>query len=149
MTISRFEPWNLFDALQRDLDRAAGRRLTSPDTPENGHSVADWIPPVDIIERNDAFLLRADVPGVRPEDIDISMENGVLSVSGHRFQEASDDTDGAKRLERSYGRFYRRFTLPETASADDITARCSDGILEVTIPKQPEVRARRITVESA
>ena len=54
MTISRFEPWSLFDALQRDLDRAAARRLTSPDTPDNGHSVADWIPPVDIIEKNDA-----------------------------------------------------------------------------------------------
>ena len=104
---------------------------------------------MDIIEKNDAFLLRADVPGVKPEDIDISMENGVLTVSGHRFQEAADDTDGAKRMERSYGRFYRRFTLPETASADDITARCADGILEVSIPKQPEVKARRITVESA
>jgi HSP20 family protein len=149
MTVSRFEPWSLFDALQRDLDRVAGRRLTAPDAPENGHSVADWIPPVDIIEKNDAFLLRADVPGVKPEDIDISMENGVLTVSGQRYQEASDDTGGAKRLERSHGRFYRRFTLPETASADEITARCTDGILEVVIPKQPEVKARRITVESA
>jgi len=149
MTISRFEPWSLFDILQRDLDRVAARRLASPDSSENGQSVADWIPPVDIIEKNDGFLLRADVPGVRPEDIDISMENGVLTVSGHRFQEASDEAEGAKRLERSYGRFYRRFTLPESASADDITAKCANGILEVVIHKQPEVKARRITVESA
>ena len=149
MNISRFEPWSLFDALQRDLDRTGGYRYSTPAASENGHSVADWVPAVDVIEKTDSFVLRADVPGVKPDDIDVSMENGVLTVSGHRFAEKSEETDGAKRLERSFGKFYRRFTLPETASADDISARCANGILEVVIPKQPEVKARRITVESA
>lgn len=149
MNISRFEPFSLFDVLQRELDQMGGRRLAIPGSTDNGHSVADWIPAIDVIERNDSFVLRADVPGVKPEDIDVSMENGVLTVSGHRFDEAMDETDGVKRLERSFGKFYRRFTLPESASAERISARCFNGILEVVIEKQPEVKARRITVETA
>ena len=149
MNISRFEPFSLFDVLQRELDQAGGRRLAAQGSADNGHSVADWIPPVDVIEKKDSFVLRADVPGVRPEDIDVSMENGVLTVSGHRFDESKDEADGAKRFERSFGKFYRRFTLPESASAEQISARCANGILEVVIEKQPEVKARRITVETA
>jgi len=149
MNISRFEPWGLFNALQRDLDSLAGRRLALDNGEDNGQSVADWVPAVDIIEEKDRFLLRADVPGVKPEDIDVSMEHGVLSLSGHRFDEQSEETGGVKRLERLSGRFYRRFSLPESANADEISARSVNGILEVSIPKQPEVRARRITVESS
>jgi HSP20 family protein len=112
-------------------------------------SVADWTPAVDIIEEKDRFVLRADVPGVRPDDIDVSMDSGTLSLSGQRLPIASDEESGVQRIERATGRFLRRFTLPETANADAITAKCADGILEVSIPKTPEVQARRITVEAA
>ena len=149
MNITRFEPWSLFNALQRDLDQMAGRRLPAGGTEDNGHSVADWVPAVDVVEENNRFVLRADVPGVNPENIDVSMENGVLTVSGHRETESTEDVNGVKRIERLSGRFYRRFSLPESANAEDITARSTNGILEVVIPKQPEVKARRITVESA
>jgi HSP20 family protein len=93
--------------------------------------------------------LKADVPGVDPAEIDVSMDGGVLSVSGERHSESSDESEGLKRVERISGKFYRRFTLPETADAEGIEARSSNGILEVTIPKQPEVQARRITVQAA
>jgi len=149
MNITRFEPWSLFDALQRDFDRMGGRRIGYSGNDENGHSVADWVPAVDIVEEQDRFLLRADVPGVKPEDIDVSMENGILSVSGQRQEEHAEETGGVRRLERINGRFYRRFSLPDTANADKISAKSKDGILEVIIPKQPAVTARRITVESA
>lgn len=149
MNITRFEPFSVFDVLQRDLDRLAGRRMALASRDDNGASAADWVPAVDIVEEKERFVLRADVPGVKPEDIDVNMENGVLSVSGQRFEESSEDTDGVRRLERISGRFYRRFTLPETANAESITAKSSNGILEVTIPKLPEVKARRITVEGA
>ena len=149
MNITRFEPWSLFDALQRDLDRMAGQRANVLGRDETGNSVADWIPAVDIVEEKDRFVLRADVPGVKPEDIDVNMENGVLSVSGHRQEESTAESAGVKRIERLSGRFYRRFTLPEAADAEGISARSNNGILEVIIPKQPEVKARRITVESA
>lgn len=144
MTIARFEPWTFLDLLHRDLDRLAGQRRVGEDSP-----VADWVPAVDIFEENDRFVLRADVPGVAAEDIDVSMDAGVLNVSGERKAEERGEESGAQRIERATGRFYRRFTLPETADAEGISARCSNGILEVTIPKMPEIQARRISVEAA
>ena len=82
MRIAQYEPWNFVDLLHRDLDRLAERRGVA----SNDHNpVADWVPAVDIVEEKDRFVLRADVPGVKPEDIDVSMDAGVLSVSGERL----------------------------------------------------------------
>ena len=144
MNLTRFEPWSLVDLLQRDLNRMAGSRVPAT---HGEQSVADWVPAVDIVEENDRFVLRADVPGVDPKDIDVSMDGGVLSVSGERQSETEASEEGVKRIERFTGRFYRRFTLPDTADAEQISARCDRGILEVSIPKRPEVRSRRIAVE--
>jgi HSP20 family protein len=149
MNISRFEPWSLVNVLHRDLDQIAARRFGLANAEENGHSIADWLPAVDIVEEQERFVLRADLPGVKAEDIDVNMENGVLSISGQRITETSDDTDGVRRLERTSGKFYRRFTLPETANPEEISAKSEHGILEVTIPKQARVQARRITVHGA
>jgi len=146
MSIARFEPWTFVDLLHRDLDRLAERRGVATDT---HNPVADWVPAVDIVEEKDRFVLHADVPGVAVEDIDVSMDAGILSVSGERRTEQRTEESGVQRIERATGRFFRRFTLPETADADNITARCSNGILEVSIPKMPEVHARRISVEAA
>jgi len=144
MNIARFEPWTFVDFLNRDLDRLAGHRGIAADNP-----VTDWVPAVDILEEKDRFLLRADVPGVAAEDIDVSMDAGILNVSGERRAEERSEDSGVQRIERTSGRFFRRFTLPETADAEGIKARCSNGILEVSIPKMPEIQARRITVEAA
>lgn len=146
MNIVRFEPWSLADLVQRDFDRLAGRRLDR-DTVET--PVSDWAPAVDIVEEKDRFVLRADVPGVAREDIQVAMEDGVLTISGERKTENREEAEGVKRFERVTGTFYRRFTLPETADAESIAARSANGVLEVTIPKQPEVQPRRITVEAA
>jgi HSP20 family protein len=146
MNIARFEPWTFVDLLHRDLDRLVGGRRVAGD---DQSSVADWVPAVDIIEEKDRFVLRADVPGVLPEDIDVSMDNGVLSISGERHAIATGEDTGVQRIERATGRFLRRFTLPETADAEGVAARSANGILEVTIPKAPEIQARRITVEAA
>lgn len=146
MNMTRFEPWSIVDLLHRDLDRIASRRVA---TDADDSTVANWVPAVDIVEEKDRFVLRADVPGVDATDIDVSMDAGVLTVSGVRHAESRTEHDGIKRFERSTGRFLRRFTLPETADAEGITASSKNGILEVSIPKQPEVQARRITVEAA
>ena len=146
MNIRRYEPWSILDLMYRELSPYTAQR-----TALNGddNTVADWVPAVDIVEGKDKFVLTADVPGVDPADIEVSMDAGVLSVSGKRPSETSDESGGFKRVERNSGKFYRRFTLPETADAEGIAAKSSNGILEVTIPKQPEIQARRITVEAA
>lgn len=146
MNLVHFEPWSLVDLVHRDFDRLAGRpyRRIGDET-----AVADWSPAVDIVENKDAFVLRADLPGVNRDAIDVSMDDGVLTIAGERRAEEATEFDGIKRFERVTGRFQRRFTLPESADAEGIKARSVDGILEIRIPKRPEVQARRITVEAA
>lgn len=147
MNITRFEPWSLINLLHRDLDQLAERRFGRPS--DDGNSVADWTPAVDVVELKDRFVLRADLPGVAVGDIDVRMEDGMLSLSGERRQQSDEEVDGVRRIERASGKFYRRFSLPETADAEHISARNANGILEVSIPKLPEVQARRITIEAA
>lgn len=146
MNITRFQPWSLLNLVQGDLDRFTGRQYNPQ---EGSNSVADWMPAVDVIEKKDRFVLSADLPGVSPDDIDVSMEKGILSLSGERTLEANDEIDGMKRVERVSGKFYRRFSLPETADADGISARSANGILEISIPKTAKIQARRISVEAA
>ena len=149
MSLTRYEPWTLINLLQRDLDRLSGRHPgLAGESGDADNAVADWAPPVDIVEEKDRFVLRADVPGVRADDIDISMENGVLSIAGSRQHEKTAEAEGLRRFERVSGRFHRRFTLPDTADADNVAAKCLNGVLEVTIPKQTRVLPRRITVEA-
>lgn len=149
MNVTRFEPWSLINLMHRDLGQGGNRRYSPAEGGDNGDSVADWVPAVDIVEEKDRFVLRADVPGVNAEDIDINMENGVLSVAGERHQASDESANGVRRIERVSGKFFRRFTLPETANAEEVSARTGNGILEVVIPKQAVVQARRITVEAA
>ncbi|MBT8080060.1 MAG: Hsp20/alpha crystallin family protein [Gammaproteobacteria bacterium] len=149
MNMTRFDPWSVLDLLQRDLNGRSAHRLALANGDADTATVADWLPPVDVIEEQDRFVLRADLPGVDPEAIAISMDKGVLTVSGERQREASAEVDGIRRYERRSGKFLRRFTLPESADADGIAAKSTNGILEISIPKQPQVQARRITVEAA
>lgn len=146
MNVRRFEPWSIVDMLHRDLDRLAARHIPAS---EGDAVVTDWVPAVDIIEEKDRFVLRADLPGVDPADIEVSMDAGILTVAGQRRQESRSEDAGLQRLERASGRFFRRFSLPDTADAENIAAQCRNGILEVSIPKQPQVQARRIEVQAA
>jgi HSP20 family protein len=148
MTLLRYEPLAMINELHRDLDRLFETRRASGG--EEVSAVADWIPPVDIREEDDRFVVRADVPGVNPDDIEITMEGGVLTISGTReAPEQAEDAQRFRRVERVSGRFHRRFTLPETADAEGVSARSSFGVLEVTIPKRSQVLPRRINVQAA
>ena len=111
-------------------------------------SNVSWIPAVDVVEEPGHFLVRADLPGVDPKDIEIHMENGVLSIRGERRSESRAENSGYTRVERSHGVFYRRFALPDTADPEGITASGKHGVLEIAIPKRPEVKARRINVNA-
>jgi HSP20 family protein len=111
--------------------------------------VGAWLPPVDIVEETDRLLLRAELPGVSVEDIDIKVENGTLILRGEKKQEKEVDTESAHRLERYYGTFTRSFVLPVSIAADAIQARYKDGVLEVVLPKADEAKPRKIKIVGA
>lgn len=144
MGLMRYEPWGLLDQMRREMERAVDSRA------EEGSSVAtsDWVPAVDIKEQDDAFSIVADIPGVDPKDIEVHMDNGVLTIKGEKETESKDEREGYKRVERSYGSFYRRFSLPDTADPEKISAKSNHGVLEVRIAKQEKVQPRKIAVGS-
>jgi HSP20 family protein len=147
MSIVKYEPWNLMNQLQSEMARLFDSRLSRLDT-ENGNVVtSDWAPPVDIREEENRFVIHADIPGVEAKDIDVHMENGLLTIKGERQRESTVEREDYKRVERVHGSFYRRFSLPDTADSEKISARCSNGVLEIVIPKHERVHPRKITVE--
>ena len=135
----------------RDLTNEINRLFENPLFDYNRDTSAvetsQWIPAVDIREDQNRFLVEADVPGVSPEDIEVTMENGILSIRGERKHEAVSETGGVRRVERSRGVFYRRFSLPETADPDAVKARGANGVLIIEIGKRQTALPRRIHVE--
>ncbi len=109
---------------------------------------SQWAPHVDIREEDRRFVIEADIPGVDPKDIDVHMDNGVLSIRGERKSESTSDNGKYTRVERSHGVFYRRFALPDSADPDGISATGRHGVLEIAIPKRPETTPRRIDIKT-
>ena len=144
MSLIRRNPWSLFDQLQHELGRSHGFLAKTED---NGDVVtSDWAPAVDIKEEENQFLIVADIPGVDPKDIEVHMENGILTIKGERESEKKTEREGYKRIEREHGVFYRRFTMPEGVNAEGIEAKTDKGVLTVVIPKQEAAKPRKITV---
>lgn len=148
MSIRSYEPWNLLDRFQEQLSQLgyANRDIANSDHDQSHVVTSHWRPAVDIKEEADRFVIMADLPGVDPGDIEITMENGVLSIKGERKSEIRDEKEGYKRVERVSGTFYRRFSLPDSADAERIEAKGKDGVLEVSLPKHEKVQPRRIAV---
>ena len=142
----RHDPWSLMNRLQGDIDRVLENRIRGLDDTSAG-AVADWTPAVDIREESDRFVLDADIPGINPEDLEITMEGGVLTLRGHRNTHAREETNGYRRVERVSGSFYRRFTLPDTADSEAIEALFTQRVLEVSIPVLAKVQPRRIDIK--
>jgi len=144
MSLTRHNPWSVFDQLQRELNMP----MTRFDTEDNGNiATANWAPAVDIKEDEKAFTLLADIPGVDPDEIEVTMDKGVLTIKGERQSEKKTEAENYKRVERQYGVFYRRFTLPDSANAEAIEAHSGHGVLKITIPKQEVAQSRRISVK--
>jgi HSP20 family protein len=147
MTLVRYEPWALVDRLQRSFDRAFDGAFAASQNSDSQN--VSWIPTVDVHEEAERFVVRADLPGVNREDIEITAEKGVLTLRGERKSEKREQTPSYARHERVAGSFLRRFTLPENADGDTITATHVNGVLEVVIPKKAQPEARRIKIEAA
>lgn len=145
-----YDPLDLLSQWQKDLDRIFGQQQAQTDAEEDTSSVAtsNWTPPVDIVETDQGFSIYVDVPGIDPKDIEISMEQGVLSIQGERPLENKDVLKSYKRMERVRGTFHRRFSLPDTADAEKISANGKHGVLEISIPKRALAQPRKIKVQA-
>ena len=141
MNVIRYEPFSLVDQVFNGLLSERGLGAGTP--------VAAWTPRVDVKEEENRFVIHADVPGVDPKDIEITLEDGVLTLKGERKGESRSEQDGWTRVERVAGSFSRRFTLPETVDAEGVAAKGEHGVLEIVIPKQAKLQPKRITVKAA
>jgi HSP20 family protein len=118
-----------------------------PYTAEDGSLVGAWIPPVDVVEEKDAVRIVAELPGVKPEDVKIALENNVLTIRGEKRQVAQERTERVHRYERTYGLFERSFSVPDTVDAEHVRAAYDNGVLTITLPKAERAKPREITVE--
>jgi HSP20 family protein len=134
---SRFDPFRVMDALLR-WDPAR-EELVAP-------WAGEFVPRFDVKETKDAFVIQADLPGVKEQDIEVSQRGNMLTISGKREEEQRDEGDQYYALERSYGSFSRSFTLPESADAEHVTAELKGGVLTVTVPKRPEAQPKKIAI---
>jgi len=137
--LGRWDPFSELSRLQDEMGRFM--------TPGAGTRV-HFAPAVDIYEDKESIVLRAEVPGVKPDDLHVSVENHILTLSGTRRLEKEDKKDNYHRIERSYGSFTRSFALPTTVQTDKIDAETKDGVLTLRLPKRAEAQPRRIEVKS-
>jgi HSP20 family protein len=142
--------WDLFDDLRAAQEELA-LRLTAGRSgwpaPRDGRSGAmAWTPAVDICERNDAYLVTAEIPGVSAGDVEVSFDDGLLTIQGERHRAKEASAEQVHRSERAQGRFRRSITLPSNVVADKIEASAQDGVLQILVPKPRETRGRRIPV---
>jgi HSP20 family protein len=150
MSLTNYEPWSLLDRFNQQLNQLgyADKSLATNDNDYSNIVTSHWRPAVDIKEEKDRFVITADLPGVDPNNIEITMEDGVLTLKGERQSETRDEDEGYKRVERISGTFYRRFSLPDTADAERIEAKGKHGVLEIVLPKHEKLQPRKIEVKS-
>lgn len=152
MALSRnqlYQPLSLLSQFQNDINQLLERNYAEDRDADSSKVVTSrWSPAVDIQEKEDRFILKADLPGIAAEDIDITMDNGVLTLKGERTDESEEEREGYHRIERVRGSFYRRFSLPDTADASRIEAKGKNGVLEIVIPKQEKAQPKKIEVKS-
>jgi HSP20 family protein len=145
MSLIARNPFYLINGLQRDLNRALETRVYSPGQNGTATKRADWSPAVDIHENADGYHLSVDLPGVTPEQIEVTADKGVLSIRGERSSTHEDKE--VKRSERTSGSFQREFSLPDNADLERIEARSNHGVLTVFVPKTAKTEPKRINVQ--
>jgi HSP20 family protein len=149
MALVRWEPVRELTSLQTEMNRLFNTFFDAPSSGGgggNGGALRRWLPAMDLVETEDHFVLRADLPGLSEEDVSIELEESVLTVSGERKAEHESRDEGFYRVERAFGSFSRTLTLPKGIDPEAITANFDRGVLEVRIPKPEERKPRRIEI---
>lgn len=146
MTLVRWDPFRELEDMSERLNRVFTRPALRTGGKEN-LIVADWIPTVDISETDSEYLIKAELPEVKKEDVKVTVEDGVLTLQGERRQEKEEKGKRYHRVERSYGSFVRSFTLPESVDESGVKAEYKDGVLNLHLPKTEKVKPKAIDVK--
>ncbi|MCS3904062.1 HSP20 family protein [Methylohalomonas lacus] len=149
MNLVNYEPWGALRKMRNDINTLFGDLDDTGDIASRAPELSQgtWLPAVDIREDENAYRVSADLPGIDPKDVEVTMENNVLTIRGERKEESVDPHD-YRRVERQYGAFVRRFTLPNYADPEQISAKGKNGTLEVVIAKSEKAKPKRIEVKS-
>lgn len=146
MNLITYDPFRELRSLQDEVNRVFSGSFNRSD--ETGMMRGAWNPSVDIFENKDSLILEAELPGMSPENVNISIENNVLTIHGERKFEKKDEGDNFHRVERSYGSFTRSFTLPPTVSSDNVEANFENGILRLQLAKREDAKPKRIEIKA-
>jgi HSP20 family protein len=142
-----WDPWRDFGSLQERINRMFDDTIRSAATGDEELATGAWSPAVDIHETDDSFVVSADLPGLKKDDIQINVEDNTLTIKGEKKFEEKVPRDKYIRVERSYGTFVRSFSLPQNVDSTKIKATFKDGVLDLTLPKREEARPKKIAVE--
>ncbi|MFP3999461.1 MAG: Hsp20/alpha crystallin family protein [Desulfobacterales bacterium] len=147
MALVRWNPWTTLPTLQDRINRVFDDMF--PTTGEGGEDTGlfEWRPTVDTFEKDNSIMIKAELPGVKKDDVSIDVNNNVLSIKGERKDEEKAEEGNYYRRERFYGKFQRAFTLPDNVDTDKIEASFKDGVLEVKVPKTEESKGKRIEIK--
>jgi HSP20 family protein len=146
MALIRWDPTREVNSLQSEMNRLFNTFFDNPVQAGSGPNLRRWVPAMDLVETDDHFVLRADLPGLTEDDVSIELEDNVLTISGERKSEHEEHKEGYHRVERAYGSFGRSLTLPEGVDADTVEASFDNGVLEVRIPKPEERKPRKVAI---
>lgn len=146
MNVVKYDPFRDLRSLQDEMNRLFSGTFSRGSQDEVLRGA--WSPSVDIFENKNEIVLEAELPGMNPEDVNISIENNVLTLHGERRFEKKDESDNFHRVERSYGSFTRSFTLPPTVSSENANAEFQNGVLRLTLAKREEAKPRRIEIKA-
>jgi HSP20 family protein len=146
MALIRWEPVAELNTIQNEMNRLFNTFFDQPAPSSRGAGPRRWIPAMDLVETNDQYVLRADLPGLSDEDVNVQLQDSVLTVSGERKAETDQQQEGYYRLERAFGAFSRSLTLPEGVNPDGVKAHFDRGVLEITIPKPEQKKPRQVRI---
>jgi HSP20 family protein len=149
MNMVKWDPFRELEDVSTRLNRVFGRPLIRSESGKEMLAVADWEPSVDISETDTAYLIKGEIPGVKREDVKVTIENGMLTIQGERKQEKEETGKKFSRVECSYGSFMRSFQVPDDADEDSVKAEFKDGMLNITLPKSAKGKSKSVDVAVA
>lgn len=147
MAITRWDPFRELEQVSDQLNRMFGRTSSARGDAREMMTAANWVPPVDVLETDRDYIIKAELPEVKKDDVRVTVQDGVLTIFGERRQEQEEKDKRYHRVERSYGSFVRSFTLPEFVDEAKVSAEFKDGVLRLQLPKTEKARPRAIEVK--